>query len=155
MPWVDVSSVLFDPDIAGISFTVLRRKQIVGQNGVVSTQVERCAAVGSVVPVGDNSLLREETFQVQAKTIRVCTTFRLRGVAEQANGASYQPDLVLWNGDFFVVRTIDDYTPYGAGMIEAECSSIDYQDEPPALGPDAVGRLDFSLQINSGLIGAA
>ncbi len=43
----------------------------------------------------------------------------------------YQPDIVKWKGDCFLVKSVDDYTQYGAGMVIAECVSQDFDDAPP------------------------
>lgn len=131
MPWIDVTDILADPMIAGEAFQVIRRLETVDGNGRGSTTNTTYAAFGSVTPTGDNSLVREDAFQSQAKTIKVVTNFALQGMAEDAQGNKYQPDLVLWKGDYYLVRTVNDYSSYGAGMIEAECSSIDWDDEPP------------------------
>ena len=40
MAEVDVTDILSDPDVAGDAFTVIRRREIVGQNGVVDAAGE-------------------------------------------------------------------------------------------------------------------
>lgn len=132
MPSIDVTDVLLDPMIAGESFSVIRRAEIVNDYGEsVQTTQTIPNVVGSVVPLGSNSLLREEAFQTNDKTIRVLTSFRLRGPSKSAVLQNYQPDIIVWKGDNFVVRTLEDYTQYGAGMVDAECSSIDLVDQAP------------------------
>lgn len=130
MPSIDVSDILADTFIAGEPFTVTRRSESVNSFGESVVTPSTFTAAGSIVPIGDNSLLREEAFETGANTIRVITTFRLRGVS-QAVGQNYQPDLVVWKGNSFIVRTVEDYTQYGAGMVVAECSSIDFVDQAP------------------------
>jgi len=153
-PWIDVSDVLTDPMIAGESFTVTRRREIVNDFGEVGTENTSLPALGSIVPVGSNSLLREDALQTQSKTIRVISTFRLRGVAETVDGSKWQPDIVFWNGDHYLVKTVDDYSSYGAGLVEAECSSIDFEDKPPAPAISArpTSAAVFSIPADSGLI---
>jgi hypothetical protein len=129
---IDVTDVLADPFIAGQKFVVVRRQQTVGTNGLVSITESRFNASGSVVPSGDNSLVREEAYSQQANSITVVTGFRLRGVAKTAGGASYLPDLVLWQDNYYIVRDLKDWTDFGAGMTEAECLSFNYVDQPPA-----------------------
>lgn len=131
MPWIDVTDILADPMIAGEAFQVLRRHETVNSYGESTIATTTYSANGSITPTGDNSLVREDAFQSQAKTIKVVTSFMLQGQAEDAQGNKYQPDLILWKGDYYIVRTLNDYSSYGAGMIEAECSSIDWDDEPP------------------------
>lgn len=141
MPQMDISHVLLHPMIAGERFTVMRRQETVNNLGKSVITATSVTAIGSVVPTGDNSLVREEAFQTQAKTIKVTTKFRLRGVSKDAGALNYQPDIVVWKGNNYLVRTVDDYTQYGAGMVEAECSSIDLVDQAPgeaAVEPFAV-----------------
>lgn len=154
MPDIDVTDVLLDADVAGEDFWVLRRSQRMGANGRPVLTKAWLPAFGSIQPVGDNSMAREEAFQTQAKTLEAITTFRLRGVSETREGVQYQPDLVYWNGDFYIGRTLNDYSKYGAGMVEYECTSIDMNDRPPELPPSpAPTQTDFALAANSGLAG--
>jgi hypothetical protein len=89
--------------------------------------------VGSVYPSG-SELIRQEALDAQSSAITVATTFRLRGVS--AEGATtYKPDLVVWPAggtDRYVVRSVRNFSKYGAGFIEAECLSIRQEDTPPA-----------------------
>lgn len=132
MPEIDVTEVLLDSDIAGESFVVIRRTELVNIFGERTNPYgnKRELAIGSVTPTGENSLVREEGFQTQTKTIKVITPTLLRGTAKYA-GQKFDPDIVLWRGDYYVVRTVEDYSQYGVGMIEAECSSTDYVEQPP------------------------
>ena len=92
MPEIDVTDVLLDADVAGQSFTVLRRQEQVDQYGISSTIILTINDVlGSVQPTSDNSLIREDAYDAQAKTLKVITSFRLRGVATSA-GQNYKPD---------------------------------------------------------------
>src|ERR1700694_3507137 len=124
MPDIDVSDLLLDSDIAGEAFSVIRRQEIVGANGVpVLTQTTLPKAgdpaiVGSITPTGDNSLVRAEAYSTQSNTIKVITAFRLRGPSKDGTGKSFQPDIVLWNGNHFVVRTLNEWTSFGAGFVE-------------------------------------
>lgn len=131
-PILDVSEVIGDPLVAGEAFQVIRRQASVTAGGVNQVQTITFQALGSIQPTGDNSLVREEAYQVQAKTIKVITNFLLRGVSKDASGSSFQPDLVLWNGDYYLVRSVDNWSHYGVGMVEAECASIDYRNFAPS-----------------------
>jgi len=130
---LDVSDLLSDPDVAGVGFSVIRRKETVGNNGrptLTTTQTDNLS--GAVYPSGDNSLTREEAFSTQTNSITVVTKFRLRGAGKDANGDTYQPDIVLYAGDHFLVRVVNDFTKFGAGFVEAECVGTDYQSTAPA-----------------------
>lgn len=132
MPQIDITDILFDPFIAGESFNVLRRRETVndyGESVVVQEKFEN--VIGSIQPIGDQSLVREEAYQSQAKSLRVITAFRLRGEAKTDSGKTYQPDLIYWHGNYFIVKSLEDYSQYGAGLTEADCTSIDHVDNPP------------------------
>lgn len=153
-PMIDVTEVLLDPMVAGEGFQVIRRPEIVSQFGQGSVPAPvTLPAVGSIQPTSDNSLVREEAYGMQVKTIRVVTTFRLRGVSRMGQ-QNYQPDIVVWNGGRFIVRTVEDFSSYGAGMIQADCISENFVDPPPYAIPPTIGAMNFSIAANSGLIGA-
>lgn len=135
MPSIDVAALLSDPFIAGEPFAVIRRPDVVGSDGVTTIGSTQLQAVGQITPTGANSMLREEAFTSATKTIRVMTTFMLRGPSRDPTMQNFQPDLVVWRGDSYIVRTIDDFSRYGAGMIIAECSSIDYVENAPSAPP--------------------
>ena len=152
MPEIDVTDVLIDNDVAGTSFTVLRRQEVVGINGVSSVNVLPVFGVlGAVQPTGDNSLMREEAYDAQAKTLKIITSFRLRGVST-SNALGYKPDQVVWpegGTDVYEVRVVDDWSQFGGGQIEAECVQITYVGQPPSPLAPYVGRLDFSQPVNA------
>ena len=106
--------------------------------------------LGSVQPTGDNSLLREEAYDAKAKTLKIITTFRLRGPSTSV-GDNYKPDQILWGGDTYEVRTAEDFAQFGAGMIEAECVQITFLGQPPSYLSPYVGKLDFSQGALSGM----
>ena len=54
------------------------------------------------------------------------TAFRLRAQSQDS-----LPDLVSWRGDSYLVQTIEDYTNYGRGFVQAYCTSEDLQDAAP------------------------
>lgn len=156
MAEIDVTDVLIDSDVAGDAFTVIRRLEVVSQYGLSSSRLKHIPGVlGSVQPTGDNSLIREDAYDAQAKTLKIITSFRLRGVSQSAGPSSYKPDRVLWNGDYYEVRVVDDWTLFGGGMVEAECVQVTYVGTPPGQLLPYVGKLDFSQIANSGLAGGA
>jgi hypothetical protein len=137
MPQIEVTEVTLDPIVAGETFLVTRRMEAINQYGERTESTITYSAIGSVTPTGDNSLVREEAYQLQNKTIRVITTFMLRAPSKAPpqptlSQSDYDPDIVTWRGDFYVVKNVSDYSQYGAGMIEAECAGIDYVDQAPA-----------------------
>lgn len=137
MPDIDVGDIILDGTVSGEEFMVIRRREIVGQTGFRTNTVERFTSFGSITPTGDNSMVRDEAYAAQNKSIRVITKFLLRGPAKDTppSGAPvtrYDADIVVWKGDSFIVKTLDDYSQFGGGFVEAECTSYDYVDQPPS-----------------------
>lgn len=152
MSFIDVSDVILDPMVADQVVTVVRRQQAVnaqGEDVVAETLVP--GVVAAVYPTGDESLVREEAFSAQNQTIAVCTIFRLRGQTRDAAGASWLPDLVIWDGNPYIVRSVNDFTRFGAGFVEAECEAFNWQQRPAEPQPAQSGRVDFSQLSQAGL----
>ena len=131
MPSLDFSDILSDPDIAGESFSVIRRQEIVDSYGNVSTVNTTFPAVGQITPIGDNSVIRDAAFIAMSNAIHVVTTFRLQGPAGYG-GETYQPDVIVWHGGNYIVKTLNELTNYGGGFVEADCMSIDLVSPGPA-----------------------
>ena len=134
MPDLDVSELLEDPDLAD-TFNVIRRQNVIGNDGVGTVVPTTFPCVVGVVTVaGNNALQRLPESQMFGKTISVATTFRLRGASTDQQGIQYQPDLVVWpisNGNTFIVSDLQDWSRFGAGFVEATCASINWSDLPP------------------------
>lgn len=150
MPLVDVTDILFDPDVAGQSFTVIRRQETVNVYGESISVVKHVPdVIGSVQPKGDQSLIRDGDYDAQARTIIVVTTFRLRGVSKGPNDIQFKPDIILWKGNHYEVSTMTGWEDFGAGMIEVEATAIKWVDKEPAFVPPFTPSLDFSKNYNS------
>jgi hypothetical protein len=131
LPSLDLTELLNDPDLAGESFTVLRREQVITSQGRGSVQTSTFTAVGSVIPLSDQPMQRGPDQQTLPRLLQVITQFRLRGVSKDPQGNDYQPDLIVWNGDNYVVNKVYDWSHYGAGFVSADCSSIVSVEEAP------------------------
>ena len=134
MPLLDLSSVLTSPMLWD-TFTVNRRIQTVNNFGIATVAVQAIAGLfGVVYPSNENELKRYPDLQVQDKAITVITRFALRGETETTAdpSVSYQPDIVVWGSDNFLVRKVEDWSQYGPGFILAICSSMDLVDAPAA-----------------------
>jgi galactose-6-phosphate isomerase len=126
MPTLDVSDVVVCEEFAD-RFDVIRRPEGISQSGRSTvSQVTVPGLYGTIYATGDNSLTRVADFEHGRKTLTICTKYRLQQAAP-----GYQPDLVLYRGNQFVVTNVKDWSPYGAGFIEAECSSILAIEAPP------------------------
>lgn len=177
MSFIDVDDLIYDPYIAGQVFSIVRRREYINEHGeqlLVAVQVT--GVIGQVSPTANNSLVRDAAFSSQQETIKVITAYRLRGAGrapgsrpalawddgidwdqtgffwDQSVAPIYQPDLVLWHGDYYIVQSINDYTPYGAGFLECECTSIEWQTSAASVQPAQIGRANFTDPAQSGLV---
>lgn len=127
MPDLDVSDLLLDPDFAGF-LTIQRRAEVLvkgrpsGTPGTISPQ-----PVGVIIPQNDSPMVRGPDQQNLPRLIQVHTPFRLRGAS-----TGYEPDLVIYLGAPYVVNKVQDFSPYGAGFIQADCSSQAATEPPPS-----------------------
>jgi galactose-6-phosphate isomerase len=125
MPLLDVTAVLSSPMLMD-SFTVTRRQSGVSATGRTTMSSTTTTQTGVVSSSGENSQDRPKEYATGRKSILVITTYRLR---QQSQGVL--PDLVGWRGDLYLVQTIEDYTNYGRGFVQAYCTSEDLQDAAP------------------------
>jgi len=125
MAQIDVSDITLDPYLAGNSFTVIRRLEVTNDFGESTLTTQTLPAVGALYPTGDNSMLREEALSTQSNSITVVTQFALRGPGKDEVGKLYQPDVILWQGNHYLVRVLDQYNTF----YQAECIAYDFQDE--------------------------
>ena len=130
---LDVTDVLLDPLFAD-TLHVERRKQVVNGKGRTTTEVTIIdpAPVGVVLPQSDAPMVRGPDQQHLPRLLQIHTPFRLRGMGKDpATGDEYQPDQIRWNSDLYVVNTVQDFSRYGSGWGQADCSSIAPQDSVP------------------------
>jgi hypothetical protein len=131
MPMITLTAALTSPMLAD-TFSVIRRTQVVGNNGRASTENATIPNLfGPVYPSTPDELRLVPDLSNQEKAITVITNFALRGESE-AEGTQYLPDVVVWKGDNFKVAKLQDWSNYGPGFIFAICTSIDLVDAPPA-----------------------
>lgn len=146
MSFIDVTDVILDPMVAGQTAQVVRRQQEVDDRGegVVSLELIPEIICG-IWPSGDNTLVRTEDYSTLGQEFTIVTIFRLRGqTREVSTGRSFLPDLVLHDGNAYIVNKVNEYTHYGPGFLECTCESIDYQQNPDNALPANVGQLDFT-----------
>lgn len=131
MPTLDVSDIILDPMFAE-RLTIERRPETVGNNGRTTQlpQVITPKPIGVVLPIdtaiGGNALERTPDEQHRGAQLEVHTKFRLRGPSP-----NYQPDVLVYEGNRYVVTIVNNYSKYGAGFIKAEVTSMDAIDNPP------------------------
>lgn len=131
MPLLDVMTALTSPYIVDY-FVVQRRQDFINSKGrSVPIVVQFNAVSGVVRPAGKNMLERSEEKQIQPKSIQISTTFLLRSASlDPSSGQAYQPDLIIWNGDNYIVKELRDSANYAAGFTKALCESTDLLPTP-------------------------
>lgn len=124
---LDFSDILSDPDVAGQSFTVVRRTDTVGANGrsVLST-ASFPNQVGAVTPGDPGNLLRKEDSAMADNVITVSTVFRLR-----AMGDGVQPDQIIYDGMTYTVKSVKRWGRM-ANMTKAVAVSQNASDPDPS-----------------------
>jgi hypothetical protein len=123
MPDIDLTDLLSDPDFAE-QLTITRNQQVMGSNGrlTVTTIAISPAPYGVVIPQADLPIQRGPGQQTLPRLIQVHTVFRLRSASTDAD-TPYEPDVITWNGDSYVVNKVSDFSHFGAGFIQADCSA--------------------------------
>jgi galactose-6-phosphate isomerase len=136
MPELDFTEALTEPSFQDL-FTVLRRQEVDGENGVASVVTTSFDTNGIVVPAGSDEVVRLPDDETANKSINIVTQFPLRQAVE-----GYLPDLVFWHGNHFIVMRLDDYTGFGSGWVSAMCLLYDFNAEPQTMGLSS--SIDFS-----------
>jgi hypothetical protein len=128
MPFIDVSNLLTDTYIAGEQFSVYRRTEVVNQYGENLIGVMTYNnIIGQVAPHIPSHLIREPSFTAKDKYIQVITNWPLTGGASiDISQNLYQPDLVYWKTNSYLVKALQDYSQYGAGFYVAQCEIYDW-----------------------------
>jgi hypothetical protein len=119
-PHADFSLVFSEPELAD-GFLVLRRAEGTDEHGRANPTVVRTFEThGIIVSATPNDLARVPDQQHQQKTISISTQFRLQGPYP-----GVQPDVIRWHGDDYVVITLDDFTSFGEGFVNALAQRMD------------------------------
>lgn len=127
MPFIDVDDLLLDPEIAGQSFTVTRSTTSASNQGLTQPGTPAViAALGSVQPATSNELQRMPDLERISGAITVRTPFALiAGGKDPVTGLDRTADIVTWKGVQYTVESVQDYSDFGGGYVEALCSRID------------------------------
>jgi hypothetical protein len=131
MAMLDVSEALTNPYTLD-TFAVNRRQQTIDGYGQAQISTQIIAGVrGVVFPEGLNDLSRRPEAQTNAKSIVVITRFQLRGESETVDKVQFQPDVIVWNDDSFLVVRVEDWSQYARGFLKCTAQSVDIVDAPP------------------------
>lgn len=143
MPLLDVSSLLFDPDFAD-TFNVIRREEAVsdkGRNILTLSTIEN--VVGVVCAASPADLRRLPEAQTFDRVLSIVSKFAFFGAC-----VGFQPDLVQWRGDLYVVSSLDSYPQFGRGFTQILATSIDLQDLPIPRAGELL-NIDFIMNTSS------
>jgi len=125
MPLDIASDCVLDPMLAD-TFNVIRRMETVGANGRSTTQNQTFKRIVGVVNMSSDAEVVRQQFpemEFSTRVISVVCKFRLQTAVQ-----NYQPDIVVWRGNNYLVQQIALYPQYGAGFYEATCTSMDTAD---------------------------
>lgn len=150
MPQLDLREALLDPLLID-RFQVVRRAETVNNYGRSTTKNLYFNTFGVVDSASPNDLQRLGDYQFQGGAISVVCQFKLRGVSQEAR-QNYQPDLIQWDSATYIVVTVENYSRYGAGWIQAiAVETTPFVSEAP--GPDGyIPSLTFTDPRNSGYL---
>ena len=129
MPTLDFTDVFEDEDLAS-SFSVLRRNETVNADtgrGVVAAPQVISGLVGTITNGEPGQNKRDDDGQSSTWVITVITKFRLR-----AASPGVQPDIVVFQGQQFTVKSLDRWTQFGAGFVVGICEHMEAS-TPPAV----------------------
>lgn len=121
MPNLNVSFVLDDPAFQD-EIEVIRSKEDIGDNGRSQPQVTTFKARAVVTQKGERPFVLEPDSTRQPHAIIVHLRTKLYGVV-----VDYKPDVVLYQGNRYVVTSVDNWSRYGQGFYAASCEIIDLQ----------------------------
>lgn len=118
MPTLDVSEIIDDPEFS-TTFTLVRSTDVVGANGR-TTQAAACSSVlrGVIQPTGEDNILTAEGTMI-SRFIEIITKNQLRCARQ-----GYAADRVVWRGGTYVVKSVSDWSQWGAGFCEANAEFL-------------------------------
>lgn len=116
MPNLDVTEILFDPDLADFSLVVTRNVQTVDDDGYASNEQTKTNFAGVVTVDRSLEARRMQAGQVVNGAILIITIERLT-----QGQTGRDADIVTYQNRDYRVTFVDPYTAYGAGFVQAHC----------------------------------
>ncbi len=119
MPLLDVSDVLLDPMFC-VQLSITRRAATVGTDGLAIITDTTLTPHGVVTAGSVEPFVRDPDFEHAKNNITVhAYNFRLLDPTD-----GYQPDIVNYEGNQYVVRKSYNWSSYGAGFTAADCEML-------------------------------
>jgi hypothetical protein len=119
MPMLDVTDVILDPMFCQM-ISVTRRQQVTNSNGQVSVVTQSLNPIGVITINTPNALAQEVDYTLGKGSIIVHCTIQLYD-AVISYGTPYQPDLINYNGNPYIVTKAYNWSQYGRGFTMSEC----------------------------------
>ena len=119
MPLLDVSEILFDPDFMDANIPVIRSVRTMVNGRTVDTPGQY-VMTANIQPSSAADLRRLPEAERIGSFITVVTQFKLQPLTS-TNG----PDIVVWQGNNFRVKSVNDWSQYGNGFVNAVCELTD------------------------------
>lgn len=126
MPELDVTDILFDPDLCDTTLTVTRRDMAVDDDGFGKNSLTTTPFSGVVTVDKSLESRRLESGQVVHGAILIVTTERLT-----QGQTGRDADIVTYQGRDYRVSFVDPYTAYGAGFVQAHCELLPFDGGTP------------------------
>ena len=146
-----MSDALLDPMLLDY-FAVIRRKESISDHGRAVISAQTLPRIfGNVNAASPNDLERLGDYQFQGAALSIVTRFKFYAESETALLQDYQPDLIYWDSAYYIVKTLENYSRYGPGFVQAICIETTYVAEPTPQGA-VFPTCDFSNPQNSGYL---
>lgn len=134
------------------SFMVWRRISVVNLKGRAVQTVRKIPVMGVVDAASPNDLERLPDYSYAGGAISIVCKFKLFEESRtEAPTQDYFPDLINWAGSIYIVKTLENYSRYGVGWVQAICIEYTYVGTPTQDHAE-IPTLDFSNPVNSGYI---
>jgi hypothetical protein len=138
MPMMNLSVALTNPYTLD-KFNVVRQTEVVDNTGFSEITEQTFSGVQGVVYAAQMSttdLLMN--MSKTPKAIEIITTFGLIGESDITSGgdtSTMQPDIIVWHGNNYKVMSVEDYSAYGPGFINAMAVLFDAVANAPTTNP--------------------
>jgi hypothetical protein len=135
MPLHDVNDALDDSFLDQV--TVIRRMVVVNDRGRRVDSETAFSIMAVVTASTPNDLQSLPEYNYMGKAITVCASSEQYSDRAVLQGPSdhHSADQLLWHGSVFLVMSIDDYSGYGRGFIQATAVSMTQPDPSPIHQP--------------------